>query len=84
MTLVLSPEPECQGCDAPQTDRPVSASASKASDIEERSILGSAENRMVDTRALESSTNGPAKAKFRTKPEKGVKIKYIAKQRSVA
>lgn len=83
MTLVLSPEPECQGYGDALNDCSVAASAVKASDIEERSILGSAENRLGEMGALESSTNGHAKAKFRTKPEKGVKIKYIPKQTSV-
>ncbi|XWS50490.1 hypothetical protein CRYUN_Cryun12cG0091600 [Craigia yunnanensis] len=31
---------------------------------------------------IEASTGGAAKGKFRTKPEKGAKIKYIPKQRS--
>lgn len=80
MTLLLSPEPECHGYHDSLNDRPVGASTTKESDIEERSILGNAENRLGNMGALESSTNRHAKAKFRAKPEKGVKIKYIPKQ----
>lgn len=47
-----------------------------------RSILGSAENHLYIVRPLESSNTVAAKAKCRTKPEKGVKLKYIPKQRT--
>lgn len=47
-----------------------------------RSILGSAENHLYNVRPLEASNSVAAKAKFRTKPEKGVKLKYIPKQRT--
>ncbi|XP_071687507.1 uncharacterized protein [Rutidosis leptorrhynchoides] len=51
----------------------------------ERVILGNAENRLVNTGVVISHThgngNGNVKPQFRTKPEKGMKIKYIPKQR---
>jgi len=51
--------------------------------VQLRSILGNAENRLAMVETLESSTTtGTAKPKFRTKPEKGVKIKYIPIQRT--
>ncbi|GMI99627.1 hypothetical protein like AT4G25610 [Hibiscus trionum] len=42
----------------------------------------SSEKLIVTARAFEASTTGPAQGKFRRKPEKGAKIKYIPKQRS--
>ncbi|XP_061999928.1 uncharacterized protein LOC133717261 isoform X1 [Rosa rugosa] len=49
-----------------------------------RSILGNAENRLVNVEALESPIAGAGKVKYRSKkPEKGVKIKYIPKQNTV-
>ncbi|KAE8662139.1 putative receptor protein kinase [Hibiscus syriacus] len=48
------------------------------SDIENDSL----EKFIVKARASEASTTGPAHRKFRRKPEKGAKIKYIPKQRS--
>lgn len=42
----------------------------------------SSEKLVVKARAFEASTAGPARGKFRRKPEKGAKIKYIPKQRS--
>ncbi|XP_042491552.1 uncharacterized protein LOC122071282 isoform X2 [Macadamia integrifolia] len=47
----------------------------------ERSILGNAENRLVGV-GLEPSTTGAAKTKFKGKPEKGYRLKYIPKQRN--
>ncbi|XWS37858.1 hypothetical protein CRYUN_Cryun19dG0081400 [Craigia yunnanensis] len=43
--------------------------------------IDSSEKWTVKAGALESSTVGAAKGKFRTKPEKGAKLKYIPKQR---
>ncbi|XP_022738779.1 uncharacterized protein LOC111291365 isoform X2 [Durio zibethinus] len=42
----------------------------------------SSEKWMVKVGAFEASTGGAAKGKFRTRPEKSAKIKYIPKQRS--
>ncbi|KAL5744638.1 hypothetical protein ACOSP7_027504 [Xanthoceras sorbifolium] len=54
----------------------------QSSDFQKRSVFGNAENRLANGGgALESSTGGAVKAKFRTKPDKGAKIKYIPKQR---
>lgn len=46
--------------------------------------IDSSEKRMVKAGAYEASTVGAAIAKYRTKPEKGGKTKYIPKQRSAA
>lgn len=49
-----------------------------------RSILGNAENRLVNVEAIESPIAVATKVKYRSKkPEKGVKIKYIPKQNTV-
>ncbi|KAK9914279.1 hypothetical protein M0R45_038065 [Rubus argutus] len=49
-----------------------------------RSILGNAENRLVNVEAIASPIAGATKVKYRSKkPEKGVKIKYIPKQNTV-
>ncbi|KAE8733911.1 putative receptor protein kinase [Hibiscus syriacus] len=45
-------------------------------------VNDSLETLIVKARASEASTTGPAHGKFRRKPEKVVKIKYIPKQRS--
>ncbi|KAA3459870.1 Transcription factor hamlet [Gossypium australe] len=42
----------------------------------------SSEKLVVKARAFKASTAGPARGKFRRKPEKDAKIKYIPKQRS--
>ncbi|EOY23235.1 C2H2-like zinc finger protein, putative [Theobroma cacao] len=44
--------------------------------------IDSSEKWMVRAGPFEASTGGAAKGKFRTKPEKGAKIRYIPKQRS--
>ncbi|XP_057952845.1 uncharacterized protein LOC131146964 isoform X2 [Malania oleifera] len=81
--LVLSPESEPPGCPDVQNDCQVEAPSS--SNFVKRSILGSAENRLANGVTFEpSSATGAAKAKIRTKPEKGVKLKYIPKQRALA
>lgn len=56
----------------------------ESSDIKKCSLLGNMENQLVDAGAHESSTTGASKAKFRTKPEKGAKLKYIPKQKAVS
>ncbi|OMO71778.1 hypothetical protein COLO4_28044 [Corchorus olitorius] len=44
--------------------------------------IDSSEKSVAKAGVFEASTGGAAKGKFRTKPEKGAKIKYIPKQRS--
>ncbi|TXG70938.1 hypothetical protein EZV62_005873 [Acer yangbiense] len=80
--LVLPPESESPRHPEVQTDYHVTVLQS--SDFQKRNVFGNAENRLVNNGggALESSTGGGAvKVKFRTKPDKGAKIKYIPKQR---
>ncbi|KAF8380224.1 hypothetical protein HHK36_027706 [Tetracentron sinense] len=78
--LVLSLESEPPGCtENIQNDAQVAAPLS--SDFYKRSILGSAENRLANVGCLEPSV--ASKAKFRAKPEKGCKLKYIPKQRNI-
>ncbi|XP_052201262.1 uncharacterized protein LOC127807449 [Diospyros lotus] len=75
--LVLSPEPETESpgrCDTGNDGQTVAPS----SDPPRRSILGDADNARV---VVEPSTVGTVN--LRTKPEKGVKMKYIPKQRTV-
>ncbi|KAL9338524.1 hypothetical protein Peur_070293 [Populus x canadensis] len=57
--------------------------ANHSLDIRKQDVIGSAENQLVDVEAQESSTARAAKAKCKTKRDKGVKIKYIPKQRSI-
>lgn len=54
-----------------------------SSESQERVILGSAENRLINTGVGASPThgNGNVKPQVRTKLEKGMKIKYIPKRR---
>ncbi|XP_065869489.1 uncharacterized protein [Euphorbia lathyris] len=79
--LVLSPDVKTSECDGIQNDNTVVLSHS--SDIRKGVLIGNAENQLVDAVVLESSTVGAGKTKFRTKPEKGVKLKYIPKQRTI-
>ncbi|XP_011048736.1 PREDICTED: uncharacterized protein LOC105142683 isoform X2 [Populus euphratica] len=58
--------------------------ANHSLDIRKQDVNGSAENQLVDVEAQESSTAGAGKAKCKTKPDKGVKLKYIPKQRSIS
>ncbi|XP_050224225.1 uncharacterized protein LOC126673938 isoform X2 [Mercurialis annua] len=79
VTLVLSPDSEYVEI---QSDCLVDIDQS--SDIKNRSLLGNnTENQSVDAGTLESSASNGGKGKFRTKPEKGVKLKYIPKQRGL-
>lgn len=52
------------------------------SNFHKRSILGNADNRLVNVGAYESSTARNVKDKYRTKADKGVKKKYIPKQKN--
>lgn len=76
--LVLAPESEPPGCPDTENDYQV---VIPSSDDHGCHVLGNAENLLDSTVALESMTTGTVKAKFRTKPEKGIKIKYIPKQK---
>ncbi|KAF9668380.1 hypothetical protein SADUNF_Sadunf15G0122600 [Salix dunnii] len=59
------------------------AAANHSLDMRKQDVIGSAEYQLVDVEAQESSTAGAGKAKCKTKPDKGVKLKYIPKQRSI-
>ena len=76
--LVLSPDSEPPGC--PEMENDSELVASQSSNLHKRSILGSAENRLVNAGAFDSSITRSVKEKYRAKPEKGVKKKYIPKQ----
>ena len=78
MKLVLSPDSEPPKC--PEMENVSELVVSQSSNLHKRSILGSTENRLVNAGAFESSTTRIVKEKYRTKPEKGVKKKYIPKQ----
>ncbi|WCJ36672.1 C2H2-like zinc finger protein [Euphorbia peplus] len=69
--LVLSSEVKASECDGIQS----TVVLSQSSDIKKGSLIGNGESQLVDAGAFESSTAGAGKAKFRTKPEKGVKLK---------
>lgn len=45
--------------------------------------VGGTENQSVDVGPHNYSTAGSGKAKFKTKPDKGVKLKYIPKQKTI-
>lgn len=79
MKLVLSAESEPLGCPDTGNDGEVV----KTSSDHRRSILGNAENVLANVGPFESKATDAVKAKFRIKPEKGVTIKYIPKQRAV-
>lgn len=76
--LVLSSASELPGC--PEIENDCEVVASQPSNFHKRSILGNADNRLVNAGAYESSTTRSVKDKYKTKPEKGVKKKYIPKQ----
>ncbi|KAI5347071.1 hypothetical protein L3X38_014950 [Prunus dulcis] len=78
--LVLLQDSDPPRCPDNQNDGEVESSHSLKF---KRSILGNAENRLVNVEGLEVPTAGAAKVKYRTKPEKGLKIKYIPKQSTV-
>ncbi|XP_058205945.1 uncharacterized protein LOC131319613 isoform X1 [Rhododendron vialii] len=77
--LVLSAESEPPGCPDSGNDGEVV----KTSSDHRRSILGNAENVLANVGPFESKATNAVKAKIRIKPEKGVTIKYIPKQRAV-
>lgn len=82
--LVLTPEPGYPNDGQNEYQVGAGGQAAASSDLQEHNILGNAENRLAMVETLESSTTGIAKPnKFRTKPDKGVKIKYIPRQRTV-
>ena len=54
-----------------------------SSDISKHNDISIAENQSVDVEAQESSTSGADRAKYKTKPDNGVKLKYIPKQRTI-
>ncbi|KAG6754524.1 hypothetical protein POTOM_042565 [Populus tomentosa] len=54
-----------------------------SSDTSKHNDLSSAENQLVNVEAQEPSTSGAGRAKYKTKPDNGVKLKYIPKQRTI-
>ncbi|KAM1232121.1 hypothetical protein ACFX13_042712 [Malus domestica] len=79
--LVLFQDSEPPRCPENQNDREVAATHPSRF---KRSILGNAENRLVNGEAFDLPTAGAAKVRRRTKHDKGVKIKYIPKPSAVA
>ncbi|KAL3524292.1 hypothetical protein ACH5RR_017126 [Cinchona calisaya] len=79
--LVLSSEPEPPGC--PQTQNDSSLLSALVSHSPESSVNVDFENQQLDAVHF-SSTGRDAKPKVRTNPNKGVKIKYIPKQKVAA
>jgi len=73
--LVLTPDSEPRG-GQPVQDCELAA-AYLSSDADKCGILASKENRLP-------ATSGVARSKPKTKPEKGMKIKYIPKQKAAA
>ncbi|KAK6936825.1 hypothetical protein RJ641_033855 [Dillenia turbinata] len=51
--------------------------------LQKGSVLVNAENRLANLGNQDQLAAGTTKTKYRTKPEKGVKLKYIPKQRTV-
>lgn len=78
MKLFLFPDSEPPGC--LEIENECKVLASQSSNLHNLSILGTADNRLVNAGAFESSTARSVKEKYRTKPDKGVKKKYIPKQ----
>lgn len=70
MKLVLSPNDEQPG-------------GCTGSDTEKAAILGSTDDIPLINGGPHESNLGIGRAKFKTKPEKGVKLKYIPKQRTL-
>lgn len=80
MKLVLSPELKSSA----DIQNGCLVDVAQSSDMKKCSLHGNVENQLVDVGSHESSTTGASKAKFRIKPEKGVKLKYIPKQRTIS
>ncbi|KAF8412251.1 hypothetical protein HHK36_000211 [Tetracentron sinense] len=82
LKLVLSLESEPPGC-LEKIQNDVQVAAPWPLDPGKCSILSNAENRLANVGLLEPSTTGASKAKFRAKPEKSCKLKYMPKQRNI-
>lgn len=80
VTLVLTPDPE--PTDFAEIENYNRETTFQSLKFHRRSILGDAENRLLNVQIAGSTAAGAAKTKFRTKSEKGMKIKYIPKQRA--
>lgn len=75
----------CRPCEAIAADQDVQATAHVlSSESCNRSILGSAENILVGSNGSERAKKGTSKhtTKFKAKPERSYKLKYIPKQRN--
>ncbi|XP_038683854.1 uncharacterized protein LOC119984123 isoform X2 [Tripterygium wilfordii] len=81
--LVLDPDFGHSEC-TEEVQNYCEVAASQASEVNRHSVLGNVENGLVNVGALDSAAPGPTKVKSRTKPEKGVKMMYIPKQRGIA
>uniref|UniRef100_A0A2P2J649 Uncharacterized protein n=2 Tax=Rhizophora mucronata TaxID=61149 RepID=A0A2P2J649_RHIMU len=79
VTLVLSPNLESPAQSESESICPVADAHS--SDAKKRNISGNPPNQLANGWVVHGATAGSAKSKPRTKPEKGVKLKYIPKQR---
>ncbi|KAM3233878.1 putative protein isoform X1 [Capsicum annuum] len=79
VTLVISPDTELSGRpDVPNT----SSKTVPASDSGEQCVVSRADNQLAKDGVLNSSSSRNNKDKFRPKPTKGIKTKYIPKQKN--
>lgn len=78
--MVLTPDSE--PADFSEIENHNREITSQSLKFHKRSILGDAENRLLNVQSVGSTTGGAAKAKFGTKTDKGMKTKYIPKQRA--
>ncbi|OIT06191.1 hypothetical protein A4A49_03349 [Nicotiana attenuata] len=76
--LVLSDDTEVSGQSDTQNG---SSEAALPSADQDHGILVKADNQQANTADLSFSSNGNSKVKFRQKPDKSTKIKYIPKQK---
>lgn len=79
VTLVLSNGTEVSGHPDAQSG---SSEAAPALDDQEHGIIVKADNQQANTGVLNLSSYGISKLKFRQKPDKSVKTRYIPKQKS--
>ncbi|PON44185.1 Zinc finger, C2H [Trema orientale] len=79
--LVLTPDSE--PIDLPDIEHDTQETGSLTLKFHRRSILGDAENRLVNVDIIGCPTAGVTKAKFRTESEEGVKKKDNPKERTI-
>ncbi|CAN4087729.1 unnamed protein product [Withania somnifera] len=78
VTLVLSSDTEVSGHPDAQNG---SSEAAQASNDQEHGILVKADNQQANTGISNISSHGNAKLKFRQKPDRSIKTRYIPKQK---